>query len=54
MGFISTVGAAVGCLELPGIQFAPPRVAAGWAHLAATCLMALLVQVRQWRSHLVS
>lgn len=45
MGFISTLGAAIGCLVVPGEQLAAPPQMSGWVYLAATTLLALAVQV---------
>jgi len=46
IGFVSTLGAIVGCLVLPGPQLALPQQSTGWLFLGATSLLAFAVQVR--------
>lgn len=45
MGFVSTVGALLGALVLPGMQTAAPPSPLSWAYLAATTALAFVVQV---------
>lgn len=46
MGFVSTLGAIIGCLVLPGPQLGLPQHSTGWLFLGATSLLAFAVQVR--------
>lgn len=46
MGFVSTAGALLGALVLPGLQMAAPPSPISWAYLAATTVLAFVVQVR--------
>ncbi|PRW59513.1 Permease of the drug metabolite transporter (DMT) superfamily [Chlorella sorokiniana] len=44
MGFVSTAGALLGALALPGLQMAAPPSPLSWAYLAATTALAFVVQ----------
>lgn len=49
MGFVSTVGALLGALVMPGMQMAAPPSPLSWSYLAATTALAFVVQVGRGR-----